>query len=176
MPTRGRSPLTRALGGSIAAQVLRGARCPVWVGLDGLLPLLSRPIQTILCGLSLGPRASAVLRWSANLAERLKASLAVIHASKALEWNPGLPCDGEWRFWLKKTARNDIRDLQNEVGTKAQVWVEPGKPLDAIPPVAGELRADLLVLGRSPQKRLLSDLRTLSYEIACHAPCPVASV
>jgi nucleotide-binding universal stress UspA family protein len=176
MPTRSRRALTRLFGGSIAAQVLRGARCPVLVGQDGLLPLASRPIRTILCGLSLGPRASAVLRWSANLAQRFNASLAVIHASKALESNPGLPCDGEWRLWLKKAARDDIRELQTGIGTNAEVWVEPGKPLDAIPPVADGLRADLLVLGKSPQKRFLNDLRTLSYEIACRASCPVASV
>jgi nucleotide-binding universal stress UspA family protein len=176
MPTRGRRSLTLLFGGSITAQVLRDVRCPVWVGLEGLLQLANRPIRTILCGLSLGPRASAVLRWSANLAQRFNASLAVIHVSKALESNSGLPGDGEWRLWLKKTARNDIRELQTGIGTTADVWVEPGKPLDAIPPVADVLGADLLVLGKSPQKCFLKDLRTLSYEIACRLPCPVASV
>ena len=73
-------------------------------------------------------------------------------------------------------ASDDIRALQTGLGTDAEVWLESGRPLAAIPPLADQLRADLLVIGKSPQKRFLGDLRTLSYEIACRAPCPVASV
>jgi nucleotide-binding universal stress UspA family protein len=176
IPTRGRPALARLFDGSIAAQVLRGASCPVWAGLDRMAPLYSRPIRTILCGLSLGPRASTILRWSAAVAARCKASLSVIHANSALEPNPGLPCDQEWRCWVQRTARDDIQELQRAVGADADVWLEPGKPLLAIPPLAEQLGADLLVIGKSPEKRLLGDLRTLSYEIACRTPCPVASV
>lgn len=176
MPTRGKRALTRLFDGSIAAQVLRSAQCPVWVGLDNLAPLSARPIRTILCGLSLGPRANAVLRWSANLARRFNAQLSVIHASKALESNPMLPCDHEWRYSLKRIAREEIRTLQRGLGTDADVWLESGNPVAAIPPLAQQLRADLLVIGKSPSKRFLGDLRTLSYEIACRTPCPVASV
>lgn len=176
MPTRGRPVLARLLDGSITAQVLRAAKCPVWVGLDNLLPLSARPIRSILCGLSLGPRGMAVLRWSANLAMRFDASLSVVRANKALESIPGLPCDQEWRFWLQKMARDDIRALQSCTGSRADVWLEPGKPVDSIPPLADRLGADLVVIGKSPEKRFLSDVRTLSYEIACRTPCPVASV
>lgn len=175
MPTRGKSALSRFLDGSITAQVLREARCPVWTGL-GDPPLSNRPIRTILCGLSLGPRASSILRWSAGLATRLKASLCVIHASKGLEFSPGLPCDQEWRLLLKKMARDEIWALQAGAGTDAEVWLEPGRPLETILPLADRLRADLLVVGKSPERRFLGDLRTLSYEMACRARCPVASV
>jgi nucleotide-binding universal stress UspA family protein len=176
MPTRCKAALARFLGGSITAQVLRGAPCPVWVGLDNLVPLTSKPIRTVLCGLSLGPRASAVLRWSANLARTFKAKLSVIHADKALESNPGLACDHEWRYWLKKIARDEIGTIQARLDTDAELWLESGRPLTTIPPLADQLRADLLVIGKSPRKRFLGDLRTLSYEIACRTPCPVASV
>jgi nucleotide-binding universal stress UspA family protein len=176
MSSRGKPALARFLDGSITAQVLRGAQCPVWVGLENLVPLSSRPIRTVLCGLSLGPRANAVLRWSANLATTFSASLSVIHASKTLESNPGLPFADEWRYWVKKMARDEIASLQAGLGTNAEVWLESGKPLTAIPPLAGQLRADLLVIGKSPQKRFLGDLRTLSYEIVSRTLCPVASV
>jgi nucleotide-binding universal stress UspA family protein len=85
MPTRGRPALARLLDGSTTAQVLREASCPVWVGLDNLLPLTARPIRTILCGLSLGPRGNAVLRWSANLAMQLDATLSLVHQTR--RWN-----------------------------------------------------------------------------------------
>jgi nucleotide-binding universal stress UspA family protein len=77
---------------------------------------------------------------------------------------------------MKRFAREDIRALQNGAGTHADVWLEPGSPLHAIPPLADRLRADLVVIGKSPEKRFLNDVRTLSYEIACRTPCPVASV
>lgn len=176
IPTRGRPAKSRLFGGSVAARVLREARCAVWAGLDDLWPLSGRPIRNILCGLSLGSRASTVLRWSAALAKRLGASLSIVHASTALEPNPALPCDREWRFRFEEMVRDEIRTLQFAAGTDAAVWLLPGKPLKAIPPLAGHLRADLLVLGKSPRRRFLEDLRTLSFAIACRAPCPVASV
>jgi hypothetical protein len=98
---------------------------------------------------SLGPRASAILRWSANMAKRLNAGLSVIHTSKALESNSGLSCNQEWRYWLKKMARDEIRSLQAGLGTDAEVWLESGKAVAAIPPLADHLRADLLVIGKN---------------------------
>jgi nucleotide-binding universal stress UspA family protein len=176
MPTRSVPALYRLLDGSITAQVLRAAHCPVWAGVDDLSYHSRRPIKTILCGLSLGPRAGSVLGWAACLARRLKATLTVVHTSKSLESTPGYPCDGEWRLWVKKMAKDDISALQKAAGTDADVWLEPGPPVVAIPSVAESLRADLLVIGKSPQRRLLGDLRTMSYDMVCRTPCPVASV
>ncbi len=102
--------------------------------------------------------------------------MTVIHTSKSLESMPAYPCDGEWRLWVKRTARDDISALQKAAGTQADVWIEPGPPLEAIPSVAESLRADLLVIGKSPRRRLLNGLRTMSYDMVCRAPCPVASV
>ena len=117
-----------------------------------------------------------MLRCAADLALQRRATLTVIHASKSLESMPAYPCNGEWRLWVKAMARNDISALQKEAGTHADIWLEPGPPLAAIPTVAETLRADLLVIGKSPQRRILGDLRTMSYDMVCRAPCPVASV
>lgn len=176
MPTRGASTVARITGRSITARVLREAPCPVWTGLEHMAPLSERPIRTILCGLSMGPRAAAILRWAAWLSERLGAALSVVHASRGLGSTPGYPCDHEWTFWLKKLVRDHIRALQADTGTNAEVLVEPGKPLAAIPTVAAQLHADLLVIGKSPDRRLLGSFRNMSYDMVCRAPCPVASV
>lgn len=176
MPTRGVRAFSRLFDRSITAQVLRSAECPVWAGVDDLSPLSFRPIRNILCGLSLGPRTASVLRWAASLARQLRASLTVIHASKSMVSMPAYPCDGEWRLWVKSTAREDISMLQEAAGTEADVWLEPGHPRLAIPSVAGTVRADLLVIGKSPRRRLLGGVRTMSYDMVCRAPCPVASV
>jgi nucleotide-binding universal stress UspA family protein len=176
MPTRGVPVLYRLFDGSITAQVLRAAQCPVWAGVDDLASHARRPIRTILCGVSLGPRTGSVLRWAAGLAGKLKATLTVIHTSRSLGSTPGYPCDGEWRLWVKSMAKDDISALQKAAGSHADVWLEPGPPVAAIPPVAESLRADLLVIGKSPQRRFLGDLRTMSYDMVCRTPCPVASV
>jgi nucleotide-binding universal stress UspA family protein len=125
MPTRGRPALVRLFDGSITAQVLRRAKRPVWVGLDGLLPSATKPIRTVLCGLSLAPSGQAVLRWSASLAMQFNARRSLVHSSKALEAKPGIPCDQEWRAWLRRMANDEIRGLQTAAGTRAEVWLSP---------------------------------------------------
>ncbi|MCC7175349.1 MAG: universal stress protein [Bryobacterales bacterium] len=176
MPTKGHSALSRLVERSITAQVQRAAPCPVWAGVNDLSLRAGKPIQSILCGLSLGPHAGTVLRWSADLAARLAAALTVVHTSKTLDSIPGYPTNGEWRLWVRKMARDDIRALQMSAGTHADVWLESGRPSEAISSVAEHLRADLVVVGKSPPRRFLSGLRTLSYDLLCRAPCPVAAV
>lgn len=176
MPTRGAPALSRIFDGSITAQVLRAADCAVWAGVDDLSPLARRPIRTILCGTSLGPRARAVVSWAGRLARRLQASLMLIHASRDFESMPAYPCHGEWRHWRKAMAKDEIRALQEAAGTEADSWLAPGRPVAAIPAIARSLRADLLVVGKSPPRRLLGDLRTMTYDLVRRAPCPVASV
>lgn len=47
-------------------------------------------------------------------------------------------------------AKDDISALQKAAGTHADVWLERGPPLVSVPSVAESLRADLLVIGKSP--------------------------
>ena len=146
MRTRGVSTGSRLLGRSITAQVLRAARCPVWIGAEDLSAFSGRPIRRVLCGLSLGPRAGLVLNWAAALARRLRAALVLVHASAALRPHPGYPCDGEWRTWVRQMASDEIRSLQAKAGTEAAVWLEPGRPLVVIAEeVEGEALATLVV-------------------------------
>lgn len=98
MPTRGVPILARLFERSTTVQILRTASCPVWAGVDDLSAFSRRPIRTILCCLSLGPRTGSVLRWAAGLARQPRVTLTVIHASKSLESMPAFPCDGEWRL------------------------------------------------------------------------------
>jgi nucleotide-binding universal stress UspA family protein len=167
---------SRLFGHSITTRILRTAACPVWMGF-GDLPLLSTiPIRNVLCGLSLGPRSTSVLRWASSLTAELGATLSIVHASKRLESAPHYPFDREWRLCLERRAKADIHDVQAAAATNAEVWLGAARPLAAIPQVAKRLGTDLLVIGKSPQKRLLPDLRMLSYELGLRAPCPIVSV
>lgn len=177
MPTRGINCVSRLVSRSLTLRVIEGASCPVWAGtLDDLARLTGRRIRNVLCGLSLGPRTIDVLRWATNLSRCLGADLSVIHTSPGLESVPGYPCEREWGLWLRKMARDDIRLLLDLAGATADIWLEPGRPLPAIPSVAERLHADVVVIGKSPRKRLLGDLRAMSYDMIRRAPCPVATV
>jgi hypothetical protein len=117
-----------------------------------------------------------VLRWASSLTAELGATLSIVHASKRLESAPHYPFDREWRLCLERRAKADIQDVQAAAATNAEVWLGAARPLAAIPQVAKRLGTDLLVIGKSPQKRLLPDLRMLSYELGLRAPCPIVSV
>jgi len=176
MATRGLKAFPITFTSSTTAQVLREASCPVWAGNDDLSVFAQRPIRNILCALSLGPRTRAVLNWAATLARRFEAALSVVHASQALESTPIHPADQEWRIWVRKIAKADIEAVQIDVGARADVWLEAGRPVRTVSALAECLRSDVLVIGKSPQVRLLPGLRTMSYDMVCRAPCPVASV
>ncbi len=176
MVTRGAKTFSMKFAGSITAQVLREAGCPVWAAAENFSLFARRPIRNILCALSLGPRTGPVLRWAAGLARRFDATLSVVHASRALESTLAHPADQEWRIWVRKMAKEDLESVQAEIGAKADVWLEAGRPVRTVSALAESLRSDLLVIGKSPQVRLLPGLRTMSYDMVCRAPCPVASV
>jgi nucleotide-binding universal stress UspA family protein len=56
------------------------------------------------------------------------------------------------------------------------VIVRPGSPYKVVSEVARELRADLVIVGRSAGNDLFGRLRANAYEIIRRSPCPVASV
>ncbi|MCC6858331.1 MAG: universal stress protein [Bryobacterales bacterium] len=105
MVTRGAKTFSMKFAGSITAQVLREAGCPVWAAAENFSLFARRPIRNILCALSLGPRTGPVLRWAAGLARRFDATLSVVHASRALESTLAHPADQEWRIWSGKWRR-----------------------------------------------------------------------
>jgi nucleotide-binding universal stress UspA family protein len=53
--------------------------------------------------------------------------------------------------------------------------VEGGDVSKVITHLSGELKADLLVIGRKPQSGVLGRLDMLAYSIIRQSPCPVVS-
>ena len=67
-------------------------------------------------------------------------------------------------------------ELQGAVSSDARVSIAIGAIKDMLTEEARRLRADVLVIGRSPQSGVLGRLRDLSYAVVRDAPCPVLSV
>jgi nucleotide-binding universal stress UspA family protein len=98
-----------------------------------------------------------------------------MHSEPQLQLPPEFRFEAEWRFELGRMLRAQLAQLQQNVGTAASIALR-GKAAKAVAEVAAELRADLLVIGRSPVSRIFGGVRTTAYGIVRESPCPVLSV
>ncbi len=176
MPTHG-GLFRRTLLGSTTAKVLNDAECPV---------MTTQHAQTIspreiehrewMCMLGLTADSERVLRYAHRMAESVLANLTLVHALPRRELT--LPEELELLRKVESAERqqalNRVRQLQIAVGSNARMEIVVGPVKDSLIGAARRLRADALVIGRSPQGR--SRLRDLTYAVVRDAPCPVLSV
>jgi nucleotide-binding universal stress UspA family protein len=168
----------RTLLGSTTAKVLNHADCPV---------LTTQHAETIsprqlehrewVCAIGLDSDSERVLRYASQVAESVHANLTLVHviATSLPELRVGL--DSEERLQsAKREAAGRIEKLQSAAGSHALVSIGSGSIQQAVTEHARRLRADVLMIGRSPQSGTLGRLRDLSYAVARDAPCPVLSV
>ncbi len=169
----------RMLLGSTTAKVLNDADCPV---------LTTQHAETIsprglehrewVCAIGLDSDSEGVLRYTSQAAQSVHANLTLVHVIPASR--PDLPVELDLEERLqsakKEAAILRIEALQSAAGSHAQLSIAIGPIRDMLTEAARRLRADVLVIGRSPQSGVLGRLRDLSYTIARDAPCPVLSV
>jgi nucleotide-binding universal stress UspA family protein len=169
----------RMLLGSTTAKVLNDADCPV---------LTTQHAETIsprqpehrewVCAIGLDSDSQRVLRYASQVAESVHANLTLVHAIPAS--GPDLPVelDLEQRLQSAKreAASRRIGELQSAAGSHARASIAVGPIRDMLTEAAHRLRADVLVIGRSPQSGVLGRLRDLTYAEARDAPCPVLSI
>jgi nucleotide-binding universal stress UspA family protein len=160
IPTRGMGIYRRLILGSTSAKVLHDADCPVWTGvhLENAPALEAMACQRIVCAVDLKPASVRVLDWANHLAKEYQAELTLVHVT------PG----GETTRALER--------LQDAVGSGATIRVETGEVSKVVTHLAGELNADLLVIGRKAETGVLGRLEMIAYSIIRQSPCPVVSV
>ena len=169
----------RALLGSTTAKVLNHADCPV---------LTTQHAETIsprqlehrewVCAIGLDSDSQRVLRYASQAAESVHANLTLVHviATGPPELRVGLDLEERLLLAKKEAASRRIEELQAAAGSHAQVQIASGSIKHELTEQARRLRADVLMIGRSPQSGTLGRLRDLSYVIARDAPCPVLSL
>ncbi len=169
----------RTLLGSTTAKVLNDADCPV---------LTTQHAETIsprqlehrewVCAIGLDTDSERVLRFTSQAAESVHANLTLVHVIPASA--PDLPAELDLEERLQSAQREAssrrIEELQSAAGSHARVSIAIGPIKDMLTEAARRSRADVLVIGRSPQSGVLGRLRDLSYAVARDAPCPVLSV
>ncbi len=178
MPTHGYGSFRRFILGSVTAKVLHDADCPVWTGvhMEQAPPASAIGFGRIVVAVDLGPQSGATLQWAAHVAESFGAHLTVVHALQCLEPKATERAESDWQAGLKAEAAEQIRRLQEGLGTTAEVVLETGDAPSAVCGAAARLGAGVLVIGRGSAAGIFGRLRTNAYAIIRQSPCPVVSV
>ena len=167
MPTRGMGAFRRYVIGSTTAKVLHDADCPVWTGvhLEHAPPARSE-LRHIVCAVDLGPQSLKALSWAAGLASEFQSKVTLLHV--AHDWNcpPG----------QRARVLDELNRIQIAAGAACETCTETGEPAKTVVALAAALKADLLVIGRSPHDARTGRLRANAYSIISQSPCPVVSV
>jgi len=178
MPTHGYGPFRRFILGSVTAKVLHDADCPVMTGVH-LEEAPERPetkFSKVLAAVDLGPQSKKTLEWAAWLATAAGAALTLIHVTPSLESRAGDYVDPDWRARLAAEAHREISEILEATGAAPEIVIENGDAPAVICAYAGQLPADVLVIGRGSAAGMFGRLRTNAYAIIRQSPCPVISV
>jgi nucleotide-binding universal stress UspA family protein len=177
MPTHGYGALRRRLLGSITAKVLQDADCPVWTGAHLALGPPAEWIKptTVLCAVDANAESEKALVWASALASELNAALHLVHVESRLE-SPG---EGyyskEYNDQVLAAVKWKMDELQRAAETHVEVIVGVGNIAHVVSKTANDLKADLLVIGRSVNAAS-GRLGLNTYGIIRESSCPVVSV
>lgn len=176
MPTHGYGTFRRFLLGSVTAEVLHDAHCPVWTAAHaGGDWAIHRDCRQILCAVDQTEKSIPVIRRAVELGSELTATVRLVHAVPYLDSDVVAPFEEGPRFFLD-LARRRIQDLQLKAGTKLELCMETGNVSDVVRKAALHHEGDLIVIGRGRIPERLGGLRTHAYAIIRDSPCPVLSV
>ena len=177
MPTHGYGPFRQLLLGSVTAKVLHDAHVPVWTTAHVATPDREHVhLRKILCAVDANPSSVELMRWAAGLAKTLGATLRLVHAVPSMEAWPEWQMDQKFEEKLRENAEHTIQDLEKAADIYVPVCVGAGTVHDVVREEALQHGADLVLIGRGALHDTLGRLRTHSYGIIRHAPCPVLSV
>ena len=102
--------------------------------------------------------------------------MQLVHAVPSAEPVPGHTGGDEFGYFLIRSAREHIENLQADAGTDFELLVEAGGVAQTIRRVALDTKADLVVIGRGLMQAPFGRLRSREYEIIRESPCPVLSL
>jgi len=178
MPTHGYGPFRRFLLGSVTLKVLHDAWCPVWTSAhtEALDPVLEPKFRSIVCAVDLTHKSHPTLQWAWNFAKMMDAKILLVHAIPLLANYGAEYVQADWQREISDAAIRQLDCLQRSEHTFAPVDIVVGEAAGAVREAAEEAKADLVVIGRSNDDRLMGRLRTHAYPIIRHSPCPVISV
>ena len=177
MSTRGRGTFRAALLGSVTAQVLHDADCPVWTAAHVETLTEGRHVEwrNIVCAVDLSAESRRLIETARDLNRSIGATIRIVHAVPGEEAFPQRLFNAEFENQLRQEAARAIQGIQAEAGTDFEVWIEAGEVSRRIGDCVRWYDADLVLAGRGLD-RGMQRLRSHTYAIARDAGCPVLSV
>lgn len=177
MPTHGYGPFRRFILGSVTAQVLHDADCPVWTGVH-LEASSTREVhfKQVTAALDLGPKSERTLMWAYRFAQGAGAKLALVHATPAFDGHAGEYFDPELRRQVDIAVREEVGQLLKRLNIVAPLHIESGEVSRTVCDLAADLETDLLVIGRGSAAGVFGRLRANAYSIIRESRSPVVSV
>lgn len=160
LPTHGYSAIRRVLWGSVTANVLRNATCPVWATAQEFSTATASWLkpERILCAASTAAEGDRVLAWASRLAPQLTAELCIAWSRKGLREGP-----------------EQIDRVQRKFRIYGEAVVEWENVPETLRNAVMRLRAGLLILDKNSwPAQGLSGLNP--YEVVRRVPCPVISL
>jgi len=176
--THGHGALYRLLLGSVTAKVLHETQCPVWTAAHiDALPPGAFSLRRVLCSVDLTPHNRHTLTRAAEMAAAVNAELTLVHITSSVEsFGPGgSHIDAEWKKTIVGIATKEIAELQQAVGTKAEVIIDSGNVPHLLNRAAEQTKADVLIIGHIPGRSHLGD-NGEGYGIIRESRIPVLSV
>ncbi len=161
---------------SSTATVLHGTECPVWIDAYAEESSVQElAIRNVLCAVDFRPHSNKTASWAAQLAAEFGARLTLAHVTNSVElWGPGGNyVNLEWKAEFVGSASQQVAELQQKIGIKADVFIGSGDVPKVLSQAAKQTKADLLVTGCRPYD---NHLRTHGYALICAARVPVLSV
>ncbi len=178
MSTHGHGAFYRFLLGSVTAKVLHETDCPVWTGAH-LEEAQAREfsIRNVLCSVDLSPHNRHTASLAAEMAAAVNATLTLVHITAGVEiWGPGgSSIDPVWKEQIVGFAATEIAQLQQDIGTSAEVIIDSGNVPELLNRAAAKTKADVLVIGHIPGRSHLGDNGN-GYGIIRASNIPVLSV
>jgi nucleotide-binding universal stress UspA family protein len=186
MGTHGRSGIQHLMLGSVAEKVLRKARYPVLTvpqrGPDAV-PVGPAPFARILCGIDFSDCSLAALRHAVSLASRAGAHLDVLSVVQLIPmyettgtvplYYPGLLDD--LKGDIRKRLDTTVTDAAPGMDVERLVTV--GSPYREILRIAGERKADVVVLGAYSHGTIdHTFFGSTTNHVVRQAACPVLTV
>jgi nucleotide-binding universal stress UspA family protein len=176
IPTHGTGLFRSLLIGSVTAKVLYDAKCPVWTATHAEEQHSPAVPRTILCAVDGTSKTPALIQWAVEFAQRMGASLKLLHVVPPMSDWLALPSERELQEQVREEARAKINAMQRTAGVDAPVRIAVGQIADTVTEEARQEGADLILIGRGSLQSSLGRLRTHAYWIIQKSPCPVLSV
>lgn len=160
--------------GTVASNVLREVKCPIWTMVHRDEPYSRSHVvcRKILCAVDGTPKDISLIDWGVRLAKDMKAMLRLVHVIPDMEDLPAGQFD-QFRRNEMKAAQKAMESLMKAEGIKASLCVATGDTGERVCEEARRYGADLVVIGRG---MLQKNVTQQAFHIMQQSPCPVLSV